>query len=272
MLLVAALGAVGIAFREVVLVVPAAFLFVRNPVRGLAARGWFLGVARGASPRLARCCGRSRPGLAALLAIRTMVARQTNDYSFAATAAHFLYDKPWLVYLAKRVPGVRSRWCGSRSSTGGGPAPFWQTGNIWRRTSPRSRCWVSLAARTPSACSIGRCPWFTCSSAARFGRAAGGPAAAMVAPGGLHRRPTGRQPGGLLAHPGSSQPLPGEAACFHAVRSKNPVHGTVFVFPVPAGATSLLDGVPGGRCPAGAVAGLEAVGPSRRPRKKPWSA
>ena len=97
MLLVAALGAAGIAFREVVLVVPAAFLFVRNPVRGLTARGWFL--AWREVPRLAWCdAGPLAAGLAALLAVR-LVARQTNDYSFAATAAHFLYDKPWPIYL-----------------------------------------------------------------------------------------------------------------------------------------------------------------------------
>ena len=97
MLLVAVLGAVGVAFREVVLVVPAAFLFVRNPVRGLSARPWFSALfdvprnaRREAVPLVA--------AVGALLAVRA-VARQTNDYSFAATAAHFLYDKPWPIYL-----------------------------------------------------------------------------------------------------------------------------------------------------------------------------
>ena len=97
MLLVAALGAVGVAFREVVLVVPAAFLFVRNPVRGLAARGWV--AAWRDVPRNAwRDALPFAVGVAALLAVRAVV-RQVGDYSFAVTAAHFLYDKPWLVYL-----------------------------------------------------------------------------------------------------------------------------------------------------------------------------
>ena len=97
MLLVAGLGAVGVAFREVVLVVPAAFLFVRNPVRGLSTGPWLptlLEVPRNAR----REAGPLVAGVAALLAVRA-VARQTNDYSFAATAAYYLYDKPWLVYL-----------------------------------------------------------------------------------------------------------------------------------------------------------------------------
>ena len=97
MLLVAGLGAAGVAFREVVLVVPAAFLFVRDPVRGLATRPWLLTLFE--VPRNAwREAGPLVAAVAALLAVRA-VARQTNDYSFAATAAYYVYNKPWLVYL-----------------------------------------------------------------------------------------------------------------------------------------------------------------------------
>ena len=97
MLLVAVLGAVGVAFREVVLVVPAAFLFARNPVRGLSSGTWFSALLE--VPRNAR--REAVPVVAALgmlLAVRA-VARQTNDYSFALTAVQFLRGKSLLVYL-----------------------------------------------------------------------------------------------------------------------------------------------------------------------------
>ncbi len=93
LLLVAVLGAVGVAFREVVLVVPAAFVFVGSSWRGgtativnaLRSFRWRLMI-----PLLA--------AVGALLAVR-MFARQTNGYSFAATALHFLKDKSPLVYV-----------------------------------------------------------------------------------------------------------------------------------------------------------------------------
>ena len=97
MLLVAVLGAVGVAFREVVLVVPAAFLFVRNPVHDLFTRRWFsalLGVPRNAWREAVPLVA----AVAALLAVRA-IARQTNDYSFAETAVQFLRGKSLLVYL-----------------------------------------------------------------------------------------------------------------------------------------------------------------------------
>ena len=97
MLRVAVLGAVGVAFREVVLVVPVAFLFVRNPLRGVTPRDGFSAlraIVRGGWRQAVPLTA----AVAALLAIR-VVARQTNDYSFAATLLHWLYDKPLLVYL-----------------------------------------------------------------------------------------------------------------------------------------------------------------------------
>ena len=140
MLLVAVLGAVGVAFREVVLVVPAAFLFARNPVREAWRRG--AGFWHGATclGRLGAKPRRSRRGLAALLAVRVMV-RQTNDYSFAATAAHFLYDKPWPVYLQSVFLAFGPVGVVPDPSTGGRPVPFWPAGNTSRLISPRSRCW-----------------------------------------------------------------------------------------------------------------------------------
>ena len=97
MLLVAALGAAGVAFREVVLVVPAAFLFVRNPLRGASPRGWLADLREAARGGWRQAVPLAA-GVMALLAIR-VVARQTNDYSFAATLVHWLYDKPLLVYV-----------------------------------------------------------------------------------------------------------------------------------------------------------------------------
>ena len=97
----AALVAVGVCFREVMLVVACAAPFVGNP---LPTAGW-RATATGETLRCAlwpAMLPRLVPlvaGVAALALVRRFVAYQQNNYSFTLTAAHWLYDKPWVTYV-----------------------------------------------------------------------------------------------------------------------------------------------------------------------------
>lgn len=87
---VTALTVVGVWFREIVLIVGLILPFTVNPLRAGPLR-----------ERWRQLLPRSVPlaaGLAAMAALR-LVARRENSYSFAWTAMHYVYEKPWPVYL-----------------------------------------------------------------------------------------------------------------------------------------------------------------------------
>lgn len=87
--LVAVLTAVGVCFREVVLVVGLVLPFTSNPVRpGPLGERW-----RGLWPRLVPLAA----GLLTMAALR-LVVRRVGSYDFAWTALHFVFTKPWPVY------------------------------------------------------------------------------------------------------------------------------------------------------------------------------
>ncbi len=88
--LVTGLVAVGVCFREIVLVVALVLPFADNPVQAEPARVRWRDLPLRFVPLLA--------GVAALAAVR-LVARRDDLYSFAVTAVHYLYAKSWLAYL-----------------------------------------------------------------------------------------------------------------------------------------------------------------------------
>ena len=88
--LVTTLTFVGVWFREIVLVIALIYPFVGNPIRAGTLRSRW----REVLPRLLPLA----TGLVALAAVRR-VARSDNAYSFAWTALHYLYAKPWPAYL-----------------------------------------------------------------------------------------------------------------------------------------------------------------------------
>lgn len=98
------LTALGVCFREVVLVIACIVPFVKNPLPTanfravLIASRWstvrrqiFRLVVPEVFPLVV--------GLLVMTAIRHLVARQDNAYSFALTAIHSIYEKPWPTYL-----------------------------------------------------------------------------------------------------------------------------------------------------------------------------
>ena len=88
---VTALTIVGVCFREIVLSIALVLPFTANPIRrGALRERW-----RELLPKLIPLGA----GLLTLTALRLVAARQ-NDYSFAWTALHYIFAKPWPAYLA----------------------------------------------------------------------------------------------------------------------------------------------------------------------------
>lgn len=102
--LVAVLTAVGVCFREVVLVVACIVPFVGNPVplegfRTSEAVGKWRAAVRELFPAVLPRLIPLLAGLSALVVVRLFVAHQQNDYAFAQTAIHWLRTKPPLTYV-----------------------------------------------------------------------------------------------------------------------------------------------------------------------------
>ena len=99
----AAVVAVGVCFREVVLVIACIVPLVGEPLRlsklRAVADGRWPAVARWVLPALLRRSVPLAAGLLAMFVVRRFVAHQDNTYSFALTAFHWFYEKPWMTYL-----------------------------------------------------------------------------------------------------------------------------------------------------------------------------
>ncbi len=101
--LVAATVAVGVCFREVVLVVACIVPFVGEPLQRAkwrtVAEGRWPAVARRVMPTLLRRSIPLAAGGLAMFVVRRFGAHQGNTYSFALMAFHWFYEKPWVTYV-----------------------------------------------------------------------------------------------------------------------------------------------------------------------------